>query len=265
MSAMERTSYRRSQRSNAWRFEKPQDYSQQDYSHHKCPEPRSLATSSPNDTLPLFLSEVREPDQQEPDQQEFACLRTSRWPSVLGRVCGLAVSVVAILAAAYNSDVRSAIIDKSKIVLSDAAGNRPAMQPSAAVSPPQSQAETSGALKRADHATLLGQQPPALTSSEAGVQTKILDAKALASLTTRAKDLLAVGDIAAARLLLERVANEHDAAAAFLLAQTYDPAVLGVPGSRSVTPDPVMARDWYRKAASFGSVNAQRRLAQIRN
>jgi hypothetical protein len=42
---------------------------------------------------------------------------------------------------------------------------------------------------------------------------------------TRAKSLLALGDIAAVRLLLERAANAQDATAAFLLAQTYDPAV----------------------------------------
>ena len=72
-------------------------------------------------------------------------------------------------------------------------------------------------------------------------------------------NLLALGDIAAARLLLERVANAQDATAALLLAQTYDPTVLDVRDTRSVTPDPVLARDRYRKAASLGSVAAQQR------
>ena len=44
-----------------------------------------------------------------------------------------------------------------------------------------------------------------------------------------------------------------------------DPAVLGVRDTRSITPDPVMARDWYRKAASFGSADAQQRLTQLQN
>ena len=79
---------------------------------------------------------------------------------------------------------------------------------------------------------------------------------------TRAKSLLALGDIGAARLLLERAANAQDATAAFLLARTYDPAVLGVRDTRSVRPDPAMARDWYRKAASLGSTDAQQRLTQ---
>jgi TPR repeat protein len=85
----------------------------------------------------------------------------------------------------------------------------------------------------------------------------------VATLTLRAKNLLALGDIAGARLLLERVANAQDATAALLLAETYDPALLGVSDTRSVTPDPVLARDWYRKAASLGSEAAQQRLAQM--
>ena len=69
--------------------------------------------------------------------------------------------------------------------------------------------------------------------------------------------MLALGDIGAARLLLERAANAQDATAAFLLARTYDPTVLGVPDTRTITPDARMARDWYRKAAGLGSSEAQ--------
>jgi TPR repeat protein len=89
------------------------------------------------------------------------------------------------------------------------------------------------------------------------VPSKTLDAETLAALMTRAKSMLALGDIAAARLLLERAAAAQNATAAFLLARTYDPAALGVRDTRSMTPDPVMARDWYRKATSFGSADAQ--------
>src|SRR5260370_34718303 len=99
--------------------------------------------------------------------------------------------------------------------------------------------------------TALQSQAPARTENEAPAPSKTLDAETLAALMTRAKSLLVLGDIAAARLLLERAADAQDASAAFLLAQTYDPAVLGVRDARSITADPVMARDWYRKAASF--------------
>jgi TPR repeat protein len=112
---------------------------------------------------------------------------------------------------------------------------------------------------------LQSQAPAARTGNEAAAPSKTLDAETLAALMTRAKSLLALGDIAAARLLLERAADAQDASAAFLLAQTYDPAVLGVPDTRSITADPVMARDWYRKAASLGSADAQQRLTQLQN
>ncbi len=87
----------------------------------------------------------------------------------------------------------------------------------------------------------------------------------LATLMTRAKSLIAVGDIAPARLLLERAADAQEPSAALLLAQTYDPAVLGTQDMRSITPDPAMARDWYQKAARLGSTDARQRLAQMQN
>jgi hypothetical protein len=105
--------------------------------------------------------------------------------------------------------------------------------------------------------------PTTVAPEPAPVRT--LDADTLASLMKRARDLIAVGDISAARLFLERAANSQDATAAFLLAQTYDPAVLGTRDTRSITPDPAMAREWYQKAARLGSSEAQTRLSQLKN
>jgi TPR repeat protein len=34
---------------------------------------------------------------------------------------------------------------------------------------------------------------------------------------------------------------------------------------RSITPDLAKARDWYQKAARFGSQDAQQRLSQMQN
>jgi TPR repeat protein len=109
------------------------------------------------------------------------------------------------------------------------------------------------------------QVPAGRTGNGIAASSKTLDAETLAALMTRASSLLAVGDIGAARLLLERAANARHATAAFLLAQTFDPAVIGVHDARSATPDPVMARDWYRRAASFGSADARQRLTQLQN
>lgn len=94
---------------------------------------------------------------------------------------------------------------------------------------------------------------------------KRINAQELATLMKRAKDMLAMGDIPAARLLLERAAEGQDAHAALMLARTYDPAVLGTSDVRNITPEPDKARTWYQRAAQLGSAEAQRLLAQLPN
>jgi hypothetical protein len=138
-------------------------------------------------------------------------------------------------------------------------------RPSAGSSGPTREHRKNAVVAHPLRTVLKSQVPAARAGNEAAAPPKTLDAETLAALMTRAKSLLTLGDIAAARLLLERAANARDATAAFLLAQTYDPAVLRVRDTRSITPDPVMARDWYRKAASFGSAAAQQRLTQFQD
>jgi hypothetical protein len=126
--------------------------------------------------------------------------------------------------------------------------------------------EIAAAFKAAHQSMPEVQQPPvAAAPPPAAPPVRRLSADELAALMKRAKGLIAVGDIAPARLLLERAADAQEASAALLLAQTYDPAVLGTQDMRSITPDPAMARSWYEKAASFGSPDAQQRLAQMQN
>jgi hypothetical protein len=83
----------------------------------------------------------------------------------------------------------------------------------------------------------------------------------LTALLDRARRLIAVSDIASARLLLQRAADAQEADAAFILAGTYDPAVLG--RNSSVAPDLALARKWYEQALSLGSRDARRRLDQL--
>ena len=90
-----------------------------------------------------------------------------------------------------------------------------------------------------------------------------LDPDELATLMTRAKGLLAAGDIPPARLLLERAADAQEPTAALMLAQTYDPAVLGTQDARNIIPDLELARTWYQRAVQLGSAEAQRRLSQM--
>jgi hypothetical protein len=109
------------------------------------------------------------------------------------------------------------------------------------------------------------QQPVAPQQQSAAPAVRRMDPDELAGLLRRAKSLLAVGDISAARLLLERAADAQEAEAALMLGTTYDPLVIGNRDMRSVTPDPAMARQWYQKAAALGSADARRRLSQIQN
>jgi len=201
---------------------------------------------SVDDSTPLFLSDL----QDQPDPREFVPL-VSR-TNILTRFVagGLVVSAFAIVVAVIDLDVKRVLIDKFASVNASA---------------PRLGTPSREDIVSAYHTALQSQAPAARTGDEAAAPSKTLDAETLAALMTRAKGLLARGDFAAARLLLERAANAPDPTAAFLLAQTYDPAVLKVRDTRSITPDPVIARDWYRKAASFGSAEAQQRLTQPYN
>jgi TPR repeat protein len=107
--------------------------------------------------------------------------------------------------------------------------------------------------------------PVAAAPPSAPTTTRHIDSGELATLMKRANDMLSMGDIPAARLLLERAADAQDASAALLLARTYDPQVLGNADVRNITPEPAKARAWYQKAAQYGSPEAQRRLAQLPN
>jgi hypothetical protein len=84
----------------------------------------------------------------------------------------------------------------------------------------------------------------------------------IASLLKRGHDLIAAGDVASGRLMLAHLAEAGDAEAAFVLAGTYDPAVLANLRVVGVQPDPAKARAWYMRAAEQGSLEAKQRLQQ---
>jgi hypothetical protein len=105
--------------------------------------------------------------------------------------------------------------------------------------------------------------PPPQPAAPAGRRS--MDPDELAGLLKRAKGMLAVGDIASARLLLERAADAQEAEAALMLATTYDPQVLGNQDMRIINTDPALANLWYQKAAALGSADAKRRLSQNQN
>src|SRR5260370_5143782 len=96
MSAMERTTYRRSLGSNAWAFDEPR----RDPQHAPCTSGPSTDFSS-DDSIPLVLSNL----QGQPDPREFAPLAASKRTSILTRVVagGLVVLAFATLVAVFNS------------------------------------------------------------------------------------------------------------------------------------------------------------------
>jgi len=85
-----------------------------------------------------------------------------------------------------------------------------------------------------------------------------------AALLKRGRDLIALGDIASARLVLTLVAEAGNSEASFILAGTFDPTVLANLRAIGVQGDPAKARAWYTRAAELGSLEARQRLQALR-
>lgn len=239
------------------------------------------------DPMPLFLS--GEPEA--PRQRGFGTGgddiyrdRAPLWPRMfkvgifVAAAAGIALAIssmdnpLALFANAKASLPGTAAVQPSAAPPTPAlqsAARVPASPPAASVAPTRD--EIAAALRTAGQVQpgTASQVPPEVRQPPpppvAAAPARRLDADELAALLKRAKGLIAVGDISPARLLLERAADAQEASAALLLAQTYDPTVLGKQDMRSVTPDPAMARAWYQKAAQLGSLDAQQILAQIQN
>jgi len=100
-------------------------------------------------------------------------------------------------------------------------------------------------------------QPPAQPRADA---PRELSPNEIASMVRRAQEMLANGDIKAARLLLLRAAEAHDARAALALARTYDPIASRQLSTADPGPDVAQARNWYQRAREWGAPEAQRQL-----
>ena len=79
-------------------------------------------------------------------------------------------------------------------------------------------------------------------------------------LVVRGDEYLRAGQIAAARLVLQRAADAHDPRGALMLGATYDPIILERVGVLGLAADVEAARIWYEKAKEFGSSEAPRRI-----
>ncbi len=132
-------------------------------------------------------------------------------------------------------------------VAAPAAGNAPAPGPPASASPPPA-------------AVVAPPSPPAASPPPPSQDPQ---ASEIATLVGRGDSYLNGGDVATARVLYGRAADEGDAAAALRMAATYDPAFLGRGPLRYQRGDPAEARSWYRRARDLGAAEADPRLRRL--
>lgn len=109
------------------------------------------------------------------------------------------------------------------------------------------------------------QSAPAPATLPAPQQPEVIPAPAplppelMAAMLKRGDQSLALGDIAAARLLYQRAAEAGNAQAATALGKTYDPKYVAA-GQR---PNPARAAAYYRKAITLGDRQATALLADL--
>jgi TPR repeat protein len=253
---------------------------------------RSAASVHSDESMPLFLSnhldEAEQQNFENPWEEDQNWTRERKRPMASARILKmgtLAVAAAAIIAGLFSLDATHAVIVNARASFAGLpstllSASRPEATSRSTAAPVQAtnsarplstlavaptREEIAAAFKVAHHTQPEIRAPEPAAAPPAALPARRLDPDELATLLKRARALVATGDIAAARLLLERAADAQEAGAALLLAQTYDPAVLGTQDSRSITPDPAMAQGWYQKAAQFGSQDAQQRLAQMQN
>ena len=115
-------------------------------------------------------------------------------------------------------------------------------------------------------------QPAALISAtpvpakEPSVTTKSIVAigpEEAEKLYRRAEGLVADGDFAGARLLLERAVEAGHAGAIFMLASTYDPNVLGKVSALGIKGEPDKAKALYQQALAAGIDDSNGRLSAL--
>src|SRR5271169_1795730 len=89
------------------------------------------------------------------------------------------------------------------------------------------------------------------------------DSQLVVKLLELGNELIAAGDVSAARSVLKEAADAGNASAALALGATFDPIEIEKLGRREVSPDIASARMWYAKAESLGSVEAAERLHSL--
>ena len=147
-----------------------------------------------------------------------------------------------------------------------------AVASTAAATAPAAPAATDDSSAMAKLALALQAKPPAASGAPAATRSLSLAAavpgeprvgEAARRLCAQGLVALAAGDIAGARLYLERAAESGDARALLVLGETYDPATLARMGALGVKGEAVKARDYYARALAAGMGAARERMAAL--
>ncbi len=105
---------------------------------------------------------------------------------------------------------------------------------------------------------------PILPSPASPPPARVEEPSEIAAKMKSGAELMANGDIAAARMMFQRAAEAGEAAGAFALAETYDPVVLRrLRLWGGIAPDVALARSWYEKARDLGSIAAPERIVRL--
>jgi hypothetical protein len=107
--------------------------------------------------------------------------------------------------------------------------------------------------------------PPPPPQARPEPKVREINPDEVAQFVRRGEELLATGDLQAARLLLLRAAEARDARAALVLARTFDPIASKQLGLADPQPDLEQARTWYQRAQEWGSPEAKRQLDALAN
>jgi hypothetical protein len=173
-----------------------------------------------------------------------------------------AAQVASFMQLVWKAAPAATAIATSSVMGTSAAPNPPAPQPLppqqlAQPQPPQAQVQPQPPQTIASLPTA---NVPAAPPAPRADAIRDLSSNEIASLIRRAQEQMAMGDVKAARALLLRAAEAHDARAALSLAKTFDPILLRQLSTSDPEPDLAQARNWYQRAREWGAPEAQRQL-----
>ena len=110
---------------------------------------------------------------------------------------------------------------------------------------------------------LIAAEPPSATAPTPVPAAAALDEGTQARHLAKARELLDIGQVGAARLLLQRAADAGSADAALMLGDTYDPLRLFQMQTQGIVGDIDKATFWYERADELGSADAKARIVGL--